>query len=77
MTVRVGVGRIKRLRKQRGIRCKQQRQLVATTHSRHHLPVAEHLLHQTFAASKPNAAWPQANRQPSSLPDLNKNSAIQ
>src|SRR3989442_14141803 len=41
---RVGVGRIKRLRKKLGIRCKQKRKFVATTNSRHNLPVAENIL---------------------------------
>jgi putative transposase len=29
----------------------------ATTDSKHALPVAENLLHQDFAAAKPNQAW--------------------
>ena len=52
-----GVGRIKRLRKKLGIRCKQHRRFKATTNSRHHLPVAPNLLNQNFAASRPNETW--------------------
>lgn len=52
-----GVGRIKRLRQQMHIRCKQKRKFKATTHSDHKLPVAENLLNQTFAAKRPNEAW--------------------
>ncbi len=54
---RVGVGRIKRLRKKLGIRCKQTRRFKATTNSRHHLPVAQNLLDQNFTASRPNETW--------------------
>ena len=52
-----GVSRIKRLRKKLGIRCKQKRKFVATTNSKHRLPVAENLLDQTFVASRPNQVW--------------------
>jgi transposase InsO family protein len=52
-----GVGRIKRLRKKLGIRCKQTRRFKATTNSRHHWPVAPNLLNQNFAASRPNETW--------------------
>lgn len=54
---RAGVGRIKRLRKQMNIRCKQKRKFKATTNSNHTLPVAENLLNQSFAAKQPNEAW--------------------
>jgi putative transposase len=52
-----GVGRIKRLRQQMEIRCKQKRKFKATTNSNHNLPVAENLLNQTFDATRPNEAW--------------------
>ena len=55
--VRVGVCRIKRIRKKLGIRCKQVKKFKATTDSKHNLPVAENLLNQQFEVSKPNAAW--------------------
>jgi putative transposase len=55
--IEVGVGRIKRLRKKLGIRCKQVRKFKATTNSQHTLPVAENLLNQNFAVAAPNAAW--------------------
>ena len=44
--VKVGICRIKRIRKKLGIRCKQKRKFKATTNSRHKLPVAENLLKQ-------------------------------
>ncbi len=53
----VGVGRIKRLRKKLGIRCKQVRKFKATTNSNHHLPVADNLLQQNFDTTRPNETW--------------------
>lgn len=55
--VRVGVHRIKRLRREQGIRCKQVKKFKATTNSNHSLPVAENLLDQNFAAEAPNQVW--------------------
>ncbi|MBS0182810.1 MAG: IS3 family transposase [Nitrospira sp.] len=52
-----GVGRIKRLRKKLGLRCKQVRRFTTTTDSKHSLPVAENMLDQTFVARRPNEAW--------------------
>jgi DNA-binding CsgD family transcriptional regulator len=42
--VRVGIWRIRRIRKKLGLRCKQKRKFRATTDSKHKLPVAENLL---------------------------------
>ena len=55
--VRVGIWRIKRIRKKLGIRCKQKRRFKATTNSAHRLPVAENLLRQQFKVFRPNAVW--------------------
>jgi putative transposase len=44
--VKVGVCRIRRIRKKLGIRCKQIKKFKATTDSAHTLPVAENLLNQ-------------------------------
>ena len=55
--VRVGVHRIKRIRKKLGLRCKQKRKFKATTDSSHTLPVAENLLEQRFEAAVPNQVW--------------------
>ena len=55
--VRVGVHRIKRLRRKLGLRCKQRRKFKVTTDSRHSLPVAENLLEQRFEAEAPSRAW--------------------
>lgn len=52
-----GVGRIKRLRKKLGLRCKQVRRFTTTTESQHALPVAANVLAQTFAATRPNEIW--------------------
>ena len=55
--VKVGVLRIRRIRKKLGLRCKQVRRFKVTTHSKHTLPVAENLLGQDFRATAPNQVW--------------------
>ena len=55
--VKVGICRIRRIRKKLGIRCKQKRKFKATTDSRHRLPVAENLLGQEFKVYEPNKVW--------------------
>jgi putative transposase len=55
--VKVGICRIRRIRKKLGLRCKQRRKFKATTDSKHALPVAENLLHQQFEATEPKAIW--------------------
>jgi putative transposase len=55
--IRVGICRIKRIRKKLGIRCKQKRKFKVTTHSKHKLPVAKNLLGQQFKVSQPNKVW--------------------
>jgi transposase InsO family protein len=54
---RVGICRIKRIRKKLGIRCKQKRKFKATTNSRHKLTMAPNLLGGRFKVSRPNAVW--------------------
>lgn len=55
--VRIGVHRIRRLRRKLGLRCKQERRFKATTNSKHDLPVAPNLLNQDFSVTAPNQAW--------------------
>jgi putative transposase len=55
--VKVGICRIKRIRKKLGIRCKQKRRFKATTYSNHDFPVAANLLNQQFEVSEPNKIW--------------------
>ena len=55
--IRVGICRIKRIKRKLGLRCKQKRKFKATTDSRHKLPVAENLLKQQFKVYEPNAVW--------------------
>jgi len=55
--VKVGISRIKRIRKKLGIKCKQKKKFKATTDSKHKLPVAENLLDQKFETEKPNTVW--------------------
>jgi len=58
--IRVGICRIKRIRKKLGLRCKQKRKFKATTDSRHKLPVTENLLRQQFKVYKPDKCRPSA-----------------
>lgn len=56
--VKVGVHRIKRIRKELGLKCRQKRKFKATTDSGHGLPVADNLLGQDFATARaPNEVW--------------------
>jgi putative transposase len=55
--IRVGICRIKRIRRKLGICCKQKRKFKATTDSKHTLPVAANLLGQQFEVSEPNKVW--------------------
>lgn len=55
--IRVGIYRIRRIRKKLGIHCKQRRKFKATTDSKHKLPVAENALGQQFKAAGPNTVW--------------------
>jgi putative transposase len=50
----IGVHRIKRLRKELGIRCRQKCKFKATTNSNHSLPVAKKLVDQKFTVTSPN-----------------------
>ena len=52
-----GINRIKRLRRELKIRCKQVKKYKATTDSNHNLPVAPNLLNQDFGVPGPNRAW--------------------
>lgn len=55
--IRIGICRLKRLRRKLGIRCRQRRKFKATTDSGHKLPVAENLLGQEFKAYAPDRVW--------------------
>ena len=55
--IRVGICRIKRIRRKLGIRCKQKGKFKATTNSKHTLPVAENILGQQFKVTAPNKVW--------------------
>jgi putative transposase len=55
--LRVGICRLKRLRRKLGIRCKQKKRFKANTDSKHKLPVAENLLGQKFKVHAPNKVW--------------------
>ena len=55
--VKVGICRIRRIRKKLGLRCKQKRKFRATTDSKHAFPVAENLFNQQFETRAPNEVW--------------------
>ncbi len=55
--VKVGICRIRRIRKKLGIRSKQKRKFRATTDSKHTFPVSENLLNQKFDGTRPNEVW--------------------
>ncbi len=55
--VRVGVHRIKRIRRQLGLRCRQKRRYRVTTDSRHALAIAANVLGQCFRVQRPHQAW--------------------
>jgi transposase InsO family protein len=55
--VRVGICRIKRIKKKLGIRCKQKRKFKATTNSKHSFPVVKNILDQQFTVTAPNKVW--------------------
>ena len=52
-----GICRIKRIKREQGLYCKQIKKYKATTDSTHKLPVAENLLDQEFKAEAPNKVW--------------------
>ncbi len=55
--IRVGICRIKRIKKKLGLGCKQKRKFKVTTDSSHKLPVAENLLKQQFTVYEPDSVW--------------------
>lgn len=55
--VSIGVHRIKRIKREHNIRCKQRRKYKATTNSKHDLPVTDNHLDQKFTADAPNKIW--------------------
>lgn len=54
---RCGRGRVERLMRANGIRAKQKRKFVATTDSKHDLPVAKNILDREFRVEEPNTVW--------------------
>jgi transposase InsO family protein len=55
--IKVGICRIRKIRKKLGISCKQVKKFKATTDSKHKLPVADNLLQQRFTTEVPNQVW--------------------
>lgn len=55
--VNISIYKIRKIRKELGLRCIQKKKFKATTNSKHNLPVAENLLKQQFKADAPNKVW--------------------
>jgi len=55
--VQAGISRIRRIRKELGLRCRQKRKFKATTDSKHSLPVAPNLLDRQFSVVAPSKVW--------------------
>jgi putative transposase len=55
--IRVGISRIKRIKRKLGLWCKQKKKFKATTDSKHKLPVAENILGQQFKVEAPDKVW--------------------
>jgi len=55
--IRVGICRIKRIKRKLGLRCRQKKKFKATTNSNHKLPVAENILNQQFKVEAPDKVW--------------------
>lgn len=53
----VGICRIKRIKRENMLYCKQTKKYKATPDSDHKLPVAENILNQEFTAEAPNKVW--------------------
>lgn len=52
--IRVGIYRIRRIRRELGLRCKQVKRFRPTTDSKHSLPVADNPLNQNFTVDAPD-----------------------
>lgn len=55
--VRCGRHRVARLMRKHGVRAQVKGRFIATTDSKHELPVAENLLDRQFESEAPNARW--------------------
>lgn len=55
--IEVGVHRIKRIRRELNLSCRQKKKFKATTNSEHSLAVADNLLDQNFEVDSPSEAW--------------------
>jgi transposase InsO family protein len=55
--LRVGKERVQKLMQQYGIRARHKRKWIATTDSKHKLPIAANLLARDFTPGEPNQTW--------------------
>lgn len=55
--VEISLYKVRKLRSQLGLRCKQVKRFKCTTNSNHSKPIAPNLLGQQFNVERPNQAW--------------------
>jgi len=55
--IRVGLSRVRRIRKKLNLRCKQKRKFRITTDSKNNLPIAPNLIARHFKVEAPNQVW--------------------
>ena len=55
--VEISLYKVRNLRSQLGLRCKQVRRFKCTTNSNHDKPIAPNLLNQQFVVERPNQVW--------------------
>jgi len=55
--IKVGIYRVRKIRKKLGLKCKQVKKSKVTTGLRHNLPVMDNLFGQKFEATAPNRIW--------------------
>jgi len=55
--IKVSLYRIRRIRRNLNLRCKQVKKFKATTNSKHRLPVVDNLINQNFITDAPNKVW--------------------
>nr|WP_319563542.1 IS3 family transposase [uncultured Rhodoferax sp.] len=55
--IRVGKERVRKLMKLHGIKARGKKKFVATTDSKHNLPIAQNLLDRNFTPEAPNQVW--------------------
>jgi len=55
--IKVSLYRIRRIRRNLNLRCRQIRKFKATTDSKHRFPVVDNLINQNFITDAPDKVW--------------------